>query len=117
MRKLNAKARARVSDLAGGGEDTRQRRLVLIGIYPEAAMSDAAEALYGGGFHDHETGARQGEAHQVLKVPIRGASVLRRILAHRCDDDAIGKLDGTHGERIKEVRHGEFLAGREMKTK
>src|SRR4051794_35561817 len=44
-------------------------------------------------------------------VPIAGFSILRRILAHRRDDDAVRKLERAEFQRRKQMRHVGLSSG------
>ena len=89
VRELDAEPGADRRDGAARGEDAGERALVVIAVEPEAAVRDAPATLDGGGLDHHEPGAAQGEVHEVLQVPIGGRAVVRRVLAHRRDDDAV----------------------------
>ena len=61
---------------AGSRTPRCKRRLVGIRVEAEAAVRDAPVALHRRRLdHHHAPGARDGELHQVLQVPIRGAAV------------------------------------------
>ena len=64
--------------------------------------------------HDH-AGPRDGELHQVLQVPVGGAAVGGRVLAHGRDDDAVRELDWADGKRREEVGHGRSLVMGKLK--
>ena len=106
MSDLDRKARAGRRDAPRRVEDARERRLVGVRVEAEAAVRDAPDALHRRRLHHHHAGARDGELHQVLQMPIRGAAVLRRILAHRRDDDAVGELDRAERKGREEMGHG-----------
>ena len=100
MADLDGKARAGRRHTPRRIEHARQRRLVGVRVEPEAAVRDTPDALHRRGLHHHHARARDGELHQMLQMPVRGAAVGRRVLAHGRDDDAVGELDGAdRGEK------------------
>ena len=76
-----------------------KRRFVVVGIQAEAAMRDAAMALDVRRLHDHQRGAGIGQHAEMHEVPVIGAAIVGRILAHRRDHDAVGKLEARHAKR------------------
>jgi hypothetical protein len=64
-------------------------------IFPDAEIGggDAAFRGDGRGFQHDEASASLGAAAKVDEVPIGGKAVLRRVLAHGGDADAIGEGD------------------------
>src|SRR6185369_11318064 len=70
---------------------------------------DAACPLYRRSLQHNHAGAADGELHQMLEMPIRRAAVVGRILAHGRHSDAVGELDGPHGEGREEVWHSMTL--------
>ena len=76
------------------GDDARQRRLVVVGVEPHAAMGDAAAALDMRRFDDHEARAGIGQHAEMGEMPVGGGAVIGAVLAHRRDDDAVGNSTG-----------------------
>ena len=89
---------------AGGVERTLGGRLVVVRIEAEAAMRDAAVPLDVGHLDGHHAGAREREVGPVIEMPVARRAVVGRILAHRCDGDAIRELQRAEGDRCKQMR-------------
>ena len=106
MAELNAKDGAGQCHCAGCGQDTRHRALVGIGIKADAAMRDPPAALDTGGFHHHKACTRHRKVHEVLEMPISHRAVIRRVLAHGCHSNAVGRGDGSDRKRGKQMRRG-----------
>jgi hypothetical protein len=102
VRELNAEFRARERDGARRVKNPRQRVFAGVGIKAETAMRDAALARDAGRLEDHGSRAGHGVVHHQLQVPVRRAAVVRGILTHRRDGDAVGNLYGTDVERRKQ---------------
>ena len=64
-----------------------------------AWMVLAPGALHAGGFQDHQPRAGHGVLHDLLQVPVGGAAVVGRILAHRRDGDAVGNIERPQRQR------------------
>jgi hypothetical protein len=112
---LDRKARPRRRHPPRRIEHAGERRLVGVGVEAEAAVRDAPVPLHRRRLqHDH-AGARDGELHQVLQVPVGGAAVGGRVLAHGRHDDAVGNLDWADGKRREEVGHGRNLVVGKLK--
>ncbi len=94
-----------VSVFADGGDDRAQRRFGAIVPQAEVGRRDAAFGLDRGRLDDHHAGARHGHRSQVHHVPVGGRAVIGRILAHRRDDDAVGKLQIADFDRGKQGGH------------
>ncbi len=60
-----------------------------------------AEALDVGGLDDHQGGAGIGQHAEMHQVPVIGAAVVGGILAHRRDDQTVGKLKTCQLDRRK----------------
>ena len=56
-------------------------------------MRDAAVPLDVGGLNDHQRGAGMRHHAEMHQVPVVGAAVVGRVLAHGRHDDAVGKLE------------------------
>ena len=103
------------AELGGAGAARRrdhagERRFVVVRVEPEAAMGDAAVALDMGRLDDHQRGAGIRQHAEMHQVPVIGAAVVGRILAHRRNDDAVGKLKtGQFIRRKKRTAHGGIL--------
>ena len=65
------------------GDDARQRRLAVVRIKPEAAMTDAAAALDAGGLDHDQRGAGIGEHAEMIEVPVGRHAIVGTVLAHR----------------------------------
>jgi hypothetical protein len=105
MRDLNAEFGAAGAPRAR--DHPRQRRLVVVGIKPQAAMGDAAVALNVGGLHDYQRGAGICQHAEVHQMPVIGAAIVGRVLAHRRDDDTVGKVEtGQPVGRKQGAAHG-----------
>ena len=72
-----------------------------MGVLPDAEIAggDAAFGGDGGGFQDDQAGATLGAGAEVDEMPIRGEAVLRGVLAHGGDADAVGAVSYTHLSR------------------
>ena len=62
-------------------------------------MGDAAVALDMRRLDDHQRGAGIRQHAEMHQVPVVGAAVVGRILAHRRDDDAVGKRQAGQSDR------------------
>ena len=71
------------------GDDARQRRLVVVGIKPEAAVGDTPAPLDVGRLDHHQIGARVGEHAEMAEMPIGSRAVVGAVLAHGRNDDAV----------------------------
>ncbi len=78
------------------------------GVVPQAeiAIGDATGGFHGGRFDDQQPRARQGQAAQMLHMPVAGPAIVGRILAHGRDDDAVLQGQGTEMDRGKQGAHG-----------
>jgi hypothetical protein len=86
-----------------------------VGIAPKAQIAggDAALGENGGSFKDDQAGAALGTAAQMDEMPIGGDAVVRGVLAHGGDTDAIGQRDRLELQRRKK-RMAHELKMREM---
>src|SRR5260221_1053639 len=73
--------------------DAGQHRNVFVRPNPDIPGSNSSARLDGGGFGHHEPGTTNGSRAQVNQMPIRCESILRPILAHRGDPDAVAQAD------------------------
>ena len=88
-------------------DHARQRGFVVVGVQAEAAMGDAAMALDMGRLHHHQRGAGIRQHAEMHQMPVVGAAVVGRVLAHGRDHDAVGKLQaGQPIGREKGAAHG-----------
>src|SRR5688500_12036133 len=73
-------------------------------VVPDAgvAMRDAPALLHRGGFDEHHARAALGELAQVHQVPVGDVAVLRRVLAHRRDDDAVADPDVAQPDLVEQ---------------
>ena len=82
----------------------RHRRFVMVAVEARAAVRDAALAGDVRLLDHEEPRARDRHAAEVRKVPIGRRAVVGRVLAHRCDDDAIGQRDAAELNGSEELR-------------
>ena len=76
-------------------------------VFPDAEIvrADAPFGRYRGRFGENERSAAHRAAAEMNEVPVVGEAVNARVLAHRRDNDAVGKREALEGERVEEVRH------------
>jgi len=81
-------------------------------LVPDArvAVRDAPAALDRGRFDEYDARAAQRELAEVHEVPVADMPVLRRVLAHRRDDDAVARFYFAQCDRLEKKRfaHIEF---------
>ncbi len=65
-------------------------------------MGDAAFGFDGGGFGEYQAGAAGGHLAQMHEMPVVREAVVRRVLAHRGNDDAVLQRDAAQGDRRKQ---------------
>ena len=82
-----------VAHAPGLRDHARQRGFVVVGIKPETAVRDAAMPLDVGCLNDYQCGAGMRHHAEMHQVPVVGAAIVARILAHGRHDDAVGKLE------------------------
>ncbi len=70
-----------------------QGLLARVVVKSEAAMGNAADRGYRGGFDREHARARLQKLAPMHDVPVGGAAINCRVLAHRRYDDAIGELE------------------------
>ena len=87
------------------GDDARQRRLVVVGVEPHAAVGDAAAALDMRRLDDDEARAGIGQHAEMGEMPVGGGAVVGAVLAHRRDDDAVGEFDTAELDGCEESGH------------
>src|SRR3990172_5218721 len=69
-------------------------RLDLLGLpEPEVVKRDASARLDGRRLEDDQAGPARGASAEVHEVPVTSAALLRRVLAHRRDGDAVPQRD------------------------
>lgn len=104
MGKLSAGADSlRVDEL----RDAREAGDVFIGVDAEVGGRDAAFRQNRGSFEHDEAGPTLGPAAEMDEMPVVGESVLRGVLAHGRDADAVGEGDGAKLKgRKKGLAHG-----------
>jgi hypothetical protein len=92
--------------------DCRQHRLQRgfgrVIIEAEIAGCDAADGFHGGRFDHEHGGARQGHIAEMDHVPVGGAAIFGRILAHRRNDDAIRQREVAQLEGREQGAHERF---------
>ena len=86
------------------------RRLGRVVIQPDVAIGDPALGRDGGRLDGQQRRAGQRQMAEMDQVPVGHAAVLRRILAHRRDDDAVGESARADLHRRKELgrAHGDL---------
>ena len=69
-------------------------------IRPQAKIvsGDLTLGKHGGRFDNQQRRSRDSEIAKVDQVPVGGAALVRRILAHRRDDDAIAQFHSAHAK-------------------
>jgi hypothetical protein len=89
--------------------DAREAGDVVVLVNAEVARGDAALGHDGRRLKHDEAGTALGTAAEVNHVPVVGEAILRGVLAHGRDSDAIGEGDRTKLEwRKKRMAHGEW---------
>src|SRR3546814_1605802 len=98
MGKLRAEPGAAVA--SAEGDDAGERRLILVRIEAEVVMRDAPARLDGRRLGDQQARSRERELAEMGEVPVRGATILGAVFAHRRDDDAVDRkstrLNSSH---------------------
>src|SRR3546814_10705338 len=92
MGKLRAEPGAAVA--SAEGDDAGERRLILVRIEAEVVMRDAPARLDGRRPGDQQARSRERELAEMGEVPVRGATILGAVFAHRREDDAVGQEIG-----------------------
>jgi len=87
-------------------QHARQRGLVVVRVQPQVGRRDAPLRRHRGGFEDQQRRAGQRQVAEVDQVPVAGAAVDSRVLAHRRDDDAVVQLQVADSQRREEFAHG-----------
>ena len=91
----------------GEGGDAGEGGDVFVLPDAEVANGDAAIGGDGGGFNHDEASAALGACAEVDEMPVSGEAVLRGVLAHGRDADAIGENHGAELEgREERMAHG-----------
>ncbi len=104
MRELNADFG--VADMVAVINDALEGCLAGVGIKPEAAVGDTAAPLDMGRLDDQEPGAGIRQHAEMRHVPVVADAVVGAVLAHRRDDDAVGKRQiGKLYGREQSARH------------
>jgi hypothetical protein len=89
-------------------DHARESILARIRIDAGAAMRDAPDALDAGRFHDHQRRTGICQHAEMRRVPRARDAVIGAVLAHRRDDDAVGKIEaGELDRREKCTGHGQ----------
>ncbi len=101
MRELNRRYRAVGFDEIG---NALQWRDVCIRPDAQVTVSDAAFGFDRGGFGENQSGAASGHFAEVDEMPVVGHPLMRRVLAHRGNDDAVLERDAAQGDRRKQNR-------------
>ena len=92
-----------------GGNHMRKRGFVGIGVEPEASGGDAALGHHRGRFEKQQPRAALRQAPQMDKMPVAGAALACRILAHRRDHDPIFKREAAQADRREQQAHWHSL--------
>ena len=107
MRQLDADRHRRV--LAHGLEHAGEPALVLIGPQPEIARRDPPVGFDRRRLDHEKAGAGQRQVAEMDGVPVGGGAFVRRVLAHRGDDDPVRKFQAFELDGIEEMhRHWTF---------
>src|SRR3546814_3193345 len=69
----------------------------------EVVMRDAPTRLDGRRLGDQQARSRERELAEMGEVPVRGATILGAVFAHRRDDDAVGQGKATERDRREEL--------------
>ena len=97
--------------LAGEARDARQRFDLPVVPQAKVAGADPPFRRYRRGLDDHQSGAA-GRARAVVdEMPVGRDAVVRRVLAHRRQADAVGQYDVAKLEGVEEMGHVMFLRG------
>src|SRR5688572_15615496 len=76
-------------------------------LFTNCAMRDAPALLHRSRLDEHDAGAALRELAQMHEVPVGDVAVLRRVLAHRRDDDAVAHFDLAKLDGPEELRFGD----------
>ena len=95
MGKLRAEFRTGAGDALGRIQRSPGGGFVVVGIETEAAMRNAAAPLDIRHLDSDHAGAGHGQVHPVIEVPVAGGAVIRRILAHWRDGDAVRECEAV----------------------
>src|ERR1043165_9511375 len=90
MPDLNAELRG--ADALAVRDNGAERVLAGIRVDAGAAVGDAAAPLHTCRLDDHQRGARVRQHAEMRRVPWARNAVVRAVLAHRRDDDAVGEF-------------------------
>jgi hypothetical protein len=74
-------------------DHARQCSLIVVGIEPKASVRDAAVPLDVGCLDDYQRGAGMRHHAEMHQVPVVGAAIVARVLAHGRHDDAVGEIE------------------------
>lgn len=85
--------------------DVGERGDLLVLPQAEVAVRDAAFRQDSGRLDDHEAEPAKREPPKMDEVPVIGDAVLRRILAHGCNDGAVAKREITQFQRREQEGH------------
>ncbi len=87
--------------------DAPQRGHLRVVPQPQVVRRDAPLGGDGRGLGHHQPRPAGGEAAQVHQVPVGGEPVVRHVLAHGGDADAVAQRDGAQREGGEEGGHGQ----------
>ena len=68
-------------------------------------MCDAPDILYGRRFDNEQASTRERHMTEMDGVPIGGFAILRGVLTHRSDHNAVRKREGTDVSGRKQLTH------------
>src|ERR1044071_853110 len=74
---------------------------MLVRVHARAMMRASAACLDRGLLAAHDTGTADRELPEVDKMPVGQIAVVRQILRHRTEHDAVAGGDAAHGDRAE----------------
>jgi hypothetical protein len=106
VRKLNAGVNALFMD-----EPRNARQKLDVVVFPDSQVLRANPPFrrYRCSFGKNQARATHSPAAEMDQVPVIGKAVGARILAHRRNHDAVGKLDASKAKRRKKFGHAEQM--------
>jgi hypothetical protein len=84
------------------GDYTGKGRFAVVGIESEAAVADPPTALDAGGLNDEQRRSGVGKHTEVIEVPVGRHAVIRAVLAHRRNNDAVPEFEIGKPDRRKQ---------------
>ena len=89
--------------------DTSKRLNMLVQIDAAVGGADPAFRRNGSGFDHHQPSAAYGTGAEMDEMPIVREAIVRRILTHRRDSDAVSQDNIFQTKFLKQNRHYRFL--------